>query len=428
MDAVTNARELHDAKQPTAAPDGPEAEGAEPGGPDPRATRWQQVVKAATKWNASHPELVGEFNKVTGGKCAGRNAGVSVRAVRQWQMEHGLSPDGKVGKATVEAARAEAPEEEPPAGADGAAAGAGRSAEQAAGRPKGASSPATIGAPPADEEDGLAGEIVAGGNTVSQRHRPKEKDGEATEEGGRWAGEGADKGLDGVAGEGLAGTAVAKGAAAIARMPHVVHLLREKRYKEAVEYIREVLGYKEDVEVLKLAAEHMSIPLEEIAEAVPMLGAIGRGIEIAAEGADIVLVGLEFQKGALEALAKAHEEGERDNLIYLYSSAWAHAFLWGAGSYSNPGAIDDRQKRAVVDGNKEGAATAGSAGERAPELGKKLMKDYGSPENAERALVDALLKRAGIEGVRFHEGKEGKGKGRGEQTSQRSQAPQDPDK
>jgi hypothetical protein len=226
----------------------------------------------------------------------------------------------------------------------------------------------------------------------------------------------------------LKGTAVAKGAAAIARMPHVIHLLREKKYKEAVEYIREVLGYKEYVEVLKLAAEHMSIPLEEIAEAVPMLGKIGRGIEIAAEGADIILLGLEFQKGALEALEKAHEEGERDNLIYLYSSAWAHSFLWGAGSYSNPGAIDDRQKQAVADGNKEGASTAGSAGERAPEIGKKLIQEYGDPQNAERALVDALLKRAGIEGVRFHRGKEGKGKRKDEQRKEKAQAPEDPEK
>jgi hypothetical protein len=86
--------------------------------------------------------------------------------------------------------------------------------------------------------------------------------------------------------------------------------------------------------VLKLAAEHAGIPLEAIAE---------------------------------------------DNLIYPYSSAWAHSFLLGAGSYSNPGAIDERQIRAVAGGSREGSATAGNLGEKAPEIGKKLLEQYAAP-------------------------------------------------
>src|SRR5438876_11737477 len=75
---------------------------------DPRAAKWHALVKAATTWNAAHPDLVGEFNKLTDGKCAGDKAGVSVRAVRQWQIEHEQPPDGKVGQKTVDAAKKEA--------------------------------------------------------------------------------------------------------------------------------------------------------------------------------------------------------------------------------------------------------------------------------------------------------------------------------
>jgi hypothetical protein len=65
---------------------------------DPRAAKWQMIVRAASQWNAAHADLVAEFNKLTGGKCAGDNAGVSVKEVRRWQMEHGLTPDGKTAR------------------------------------------------------------------------------------------------------------------------------------------------------------------------------------------------------------------------------------------------------------------------------------------------------------------------------------------
>ena len=172
------------------------------------------------------------------------------------------------------------------------------------------------------------------------------------------------------------------------------------------------------MEVFKLLAEHMSIPLEEIAETLPMLGKVGKAIEVGAGAVDILLIGYEFQMGALRALGEAKEEGRRDNRIYLYSSAWAHGFLWGAGSSSNPGAVDAEQKLAVAEGGREGSATAGSLGDKAPEIGKKLLAHYGSAANVERALVDVLLKRAGIEGVRFHQGQAGSA-GRSEKDTER---------
>jgi hypothetical protein len=375
----------------------------------------QRRIRAAQAFNDKHPDQVEKFNQLTGGVAAR-----GVRAIMSWQKDHGLDGDGKIGPATIQAAEAEGGQEDKEGRRAGRRAGATPPAhEKKAEKPQ-----ATISAEPAEEEDGLAGELVAGGNTVSQPHRPKEDEGEESKEGGKWAGEGAEKALEGVAGEGLKGDAVAKGAAAIARLPHVIHLVKEKKYKEAAEYIRDVLEFEDYVEVFKLLAEHISIPLEEIAEAVPLLGKFGKAVEIGAGTVDILLVGYEFQKGALEALAKAHEEGERDNLIYLYSSAWAHSFLYGAGSYSNPGAIDEKQKRAVADGGSEGAATAGGLGEKAPEIGKKLLEHYGSPENVERALVDVLLKRAGIEGVRFHAGKEKKGGGKKEQKEKTTEKPE----
>jgi peptidoglycan hydrolase-like protein with peptidoglycan-binding domain len=71
--------------------------------------RWQQRMVQANTYHAQHPELVKEFNRLTNGECAGGAAGVHWGAVRAWQSKHyqlnNLVADGKIGQATLQAAR-----------------------------------------------------------------------------------------------------------------------------------------------------------------------------------------------------------------------------------------------------------------------------------------------------------------------------------
>jgi hypothetical protein len=63
---------------------------------------WLDSAKA---YNAAHPELVAEFNDLTGGICA-ESGELDPQAVARWQSHHGLPADGKVGPHTVAAAKA----------------------------------------------------------------------------------------------------------------------------------------------------------------------------------------------------------------------------------------------------------------------------------------------------------------------------------
>src|SRR4051794_35255868 len=90
-----------------------QAQGAES---DPRMAQAHAFLRQANAFNLAQPELVAEFNKLTQGKCAGNGAGgVSVMLVRKWQLGHGMKGDGKIGKSTVDAAKAEAPAGNPEA-------------------------------------------------------------------------------------------------------------------------------------------------------------------------------------------------------------------------------------------------------------------------------------------------------------------------
>lgn len=71
-------------------------------------------VAGARAYNAAHPELVDEFNELTGDVCRlDGESKVDPQAVARWQSNHGLVPDGKIGPHTVAKARtlqAKAPE------------------------------------------------------------------------------------------------------------------------------------------------------------------------------------------------------------------------------------------------------------------------------------------------------------------------------
>ncbi|MEZ4359784.1 MAG: hypothetical protein R3B48_06355 [Kofleriaceae bacterium] len=84
---------------------------AEQGGPSPateaapEAGKESAWVTRAQRFNAAHPEDVAEFNRVTKDACVGGDGVVDPALVSDWQLGHGLSPDGRVGPQTVDAAR-----------------------------------------------------------------------------------------------------------------------------------------------------------------------------------------------------------------------------------------------------------------------------------------------------------------------------------
>lgn len=405
-------------------------DGGAVGGIDPRQVHMMRLIRAARQWNAQHAELAAEFQRLTGIDPQ------AIRAVRAWQLQHNQRGDGKIGKETLQAAKQAAgeasegeamghdharrphhhhepePQQEPAQSVSFSDEEAGTitaAAPEQASAPGGPvnhelaaqtfghyADPPTIGPEPAKEGSGLAGELVAGGSTASEEHREEDAE-ESKEQGGKYVSDGIEHASEAAGLEGGAGVGV-RGAAQLARIPHLMHLIKEKKYKEAFSYITETIGYADKLEAAKFIAEHAGIELAELLPKVMKAATIG------AETADIVLAGLTFQCEALKALDEAHVKGERDNRIYLYAEAWADGFLEGATS-AGEGAIEDSQRKAVADGVREGKATAGHLGEKAADVGKQLLKQYGDEANARRALIDALLEHAGIDDIKLHEGK-----------------------
>jgi hypothetical protein len=72
----------------------------------------------AETFNRRHPDQVDEFNRLTANLCVAEGGLPDVESVKKWQTEHGLDPDGKIGKRTIAAAGGKTkPEDETAAGA-----------------------------------------------------------------------------------------------------------------------------------------------------------------------------------------------------------------------------------------------------------------------------------------------------------------------
>jgi hypothetical protein len=82
--------------------DAPKEEIVEPG--------W--VVRARA-FNAKHPDEVQLFNHATGYQCVGPNGEPDPNAVANWQANHGVKPDGRIGKETADVAWSLMPVEAP---------------------------------------------------------------------------------------------------------------------------------------------------------------------------------------------------------------------------------------------------------------------------------------------------------------------------
>ena len=76
-----------------------------PSGETAERAHLQRLAARSDAYHLRHPELVEEFNRLTGGQCGGGAAGVSFRAVRNWQATHGVPVDGLIGPKTLAAAR-----------------------------------------------------------------------------------------------------------------------------------------------------------------------------------------------------------------------------------------------------------------------------------------------------------------------------------
>jgi hypothetical protein len=82
-----------------------EAEGQERSARPQEETKEAAWVVGAKRFNAAHEEEVNEFNRVTKDACVDSDGVLDPALVSDWQARHGVQPDGRVGPATVDAAR-----------------------------------------------------------------------------------------------------------------------------------------------------------------------------------------------------------------------------------------------------------------------------------------------------------------------------------
>ncbi len=71
-------------------------------------------ITGAKRYNAAHPEELAEFNRVTKDACVGPDGVVDPALVSDWQAAHGCTADGRIGPATVDAAKRAAGIGKPP--------------------------------------------------------------------------------------------------------------------------------------------------------------------------------------------------------------------------------------------------------------------------------------------------------------------------
>ncbi|MCA1665774.1 MAG: peptidoglycan-binding protein, partial [Myxococcales bacterium] len=106
-DAIRRPGARGDAEGPQSA----DADSA-PDGDAQAAARQQRAHKRreaandadADAFNKRHAAEVAEFNQRTNDACLGEDGKLDAAAVKEWQREHGVAPDGKVGPKTIAAA------------------------------------------------------------------------------------------------------------------------------------------------------------------------------------------------------------------------------------------------------------------------------------------------------------------------------------
>jgi hypothetical protein len=335
----------NDARKPGAAV------GAEPDQEDDSKQRVALLRRrSAIAYNRAHRERVAAFNRLT--RC-GEGDSVDVARVREWQRAHGLGADGKVGPTTLAAAQ-----------------GGG---------------------------DFFEGEGVADGETLENPdfddhllEGARQETHEIHTEDLKGAGETVEQANEA---SGLTGGPEVESPWLKAAMaPAILELLREGDYAGAVKTLAAQFSPSQVLEGLTLACEKLG--LHEAVKALEELAPLGAAASV---GLEMVL----FSYDGLVSIGEAHESGDRDARIALYAAAFADCFLFGEEAGESSGAAGEEQREAVERGRKDGTVTAARTGELAPVIGKALLKKYGSERHARQAIVDELLRRAGMKGVRL---------------------------
>src|SRR5437879_2317739 len=108
--------------------------------------------QAATHYNRKHPEVASEFKSLTGVDPT------NYEAVKAWQLAHKLPGDGKIGPATLKAAKAAAPKQHGHGGGEGDGTGEANVSHRAEGEEQAAMDPSVAalfdGTPTTDQEQG----------------------------------------------------------------------------------------------------------------------------------------------------------------------------------------------------------------------------------------------------------------------------------
>lgn len=359
-----------------------------PANADPQRQHVQMLIRAARRFNEAHADLASEFATLTGIDPK------DFRAVRAWQLKHKQRGDGKIGPATLKAAKEQAGAEKGDGSAvdgDKASGAGGEKKDKADAKPQGAKpEPAEDSA--ADEGGAVMGnpnlmDNITDGATGEEKREAKPA-GEKLEDAG---------GAVQDAGEGLhhLGGIEEQPWLKAAMAPAIIEQLREGDYLGAAKALAKTFSPSEYIEGLTMACEKLG--LDAGVKFFAKFAAIGAELNVTLE-----MVMWTYE--GLHAIAEAHEKGDRDSRISIYASAFADGFLYGEKAPRNGGAVTAEQREADERGHRDGVMTAGRTGEMAAPIAKELLRRYGDAKNARQAIIDELLAKAGFTGIKTHAG------------------------
>jgi hypothetical protein len=168
-------------------------------------------------------------------------------------------------------------------------------------------------------------------------------------------------------------------------IPHLVQLLRQHKFKEAVEYVVSSVSREERVELARAAVEAMTGELTGIA---------AECFEAAVKAASVygvIKLSWEWVDEGFKQIQEAHERGDAESLLGIYAYAWSMTIL--DGWHANDGAVTEEQRKACEQGVADGLFTR----QVSPELPGLLLAEYRNKPAAVRALEVELYRRGGME-------------------------------
>jgi hypothetical protein len=173
--------------------------------------------------------------------------------------------------------------------------------------------------------------------------------------------------------------------------PAILDLIRQGKYGQAAETLARQFSPSDCFEAIKYATEKLGIEIGR-----PVLEWL---VTYGAE-ADVLWALGDWTYKGLQLIAEAHEEGDAKSRVRMYARAFADGFLEGKNADGGrSAAVTAEQKEAVKLGVEDGSKTAGSYGAAAPAIGRELLRRIGNDDKVKHAIMDGLMKRAGLTGV-----------------------------